>query len=355
MWGSDLSNVSTADICTTAQDPFLQKNRDIVQSVLKKALSQPDMQTLMHIVECVVPSEDWTVDFSALSPMQKWTLRGLLDDQELLNKINIALQEQFKNMEGKYAFADIKTHIESMRKWESLFKNLDGEVDITILIRKMLWEDEKQSEISSVDNPYYQSFLATQQEMSENNRLSDADMEAIKDIPYKREINSAGIVIHTFGDLAPVAIPDYDKIDLRYSDMDDKDWKRALEHLAESKKFQPWNKNLWASKITFERGAFERMRDHFFAIATLVARKLGINDTIDVQFFDNSDNKSKYERIVRALRIITGQAFVMPYKIDSTTGKVSSLDCNHYNVWVYRGSSIGSNIFAPVLKIGSSL
>ena len=56
-----------------------------------------------------------------------------------------------------------------------------------------------------------------------NNALRDADMDAIKDIPYLREINSAGIVVHTFGDLAPVAIPDYDKIDLRYSDMDDKD------------------------------------------------------------------------------------------------------------------------------------
>jgi hypothetical protein len=55
-----------------------------------------------------------------------------------------------------------------------------------------------------------------------HNALIDADMEAIKDISYLRETNPAGIVIHTFGDLDPVAIPDYDKIDLRCRDMDDK-------------------------------------------------------------------------------------------------------------------------------------
>ena len=95
------------------------------------------------------------------------------------------------------------------------------------------------------------------------------------------------------------------------------------------------------------------MRDHFFAIATLIARKLGIHDTIDVQFFDNQDNQSKYDRIGRALRIITGQTFVMPYKIDSITGLVSSLDCIHSGVCVSRDSSLG--FLAPVLKIGSSL
>ena len=56
---------------------------------------------------------------------------------------------------------------------------------------------------------------------------------------------------------------------------------------------------------------------------------MGINDTIDVAFFDNKDNKSKYDRIGRALRIITGQTFVMPYKIDSKTGLVPSLGCFH--------------------------
>ena len=43
----------------------------------------------------------------------------------------------------------------------------------------------------------------------------------------------------------------------------------------------------------------------------------------------------------------------MPYKIDSTTGLVSSLDCYHYYVFVGRGSGFG--FLAPVLKIGSSL
>ena len=59
--------------------------------------------------------------------------------------------------------------------------------------------------------------------MTDSNKLSEVDMEAIKDISYLRETNSAGIVIHTFGDLDPVAIPDYDKIDLRYSDMNNKE------------------------------------------------------------------------------------------------------------------------------------
>ncbi len=46
-----LSDLRTIELCTTPQDPFLAKNRDIVQAVLKEALSEPDMQTLMHIVE----------------------------------------------------------------------------------------------------------------------------------------------------------------------------------------------------------------------------------------------------------------------------------------------------------------
>ncbi len=80
------------------------------------------------------------MDFSVLSPMQKGTLRGLLEDKEQLHKINIALQEQFKKMKGAHTLdlGDIKTHLESLLQWKALFENANGEVDVSIIIRKIL-------------------------------------------------------------------------------------------------------------------------------------------------------------------------------------------------------------------------
>jgi hypothetical protein len=119
------------------------------------------------------------------------------------------------------------------------------------------------------------------------------------------------------------------KSGIEYRDMDDKNGKRSLDNLKHSDKFK-------AFALTIKNCEMMELSDTY-KLMNLVAKQLGITDTIDENYINILFKKHKDEnlplenpfgRVLRALYMMTGECFVIPISVDGKT--VRSVDCYHY-------------------------
>lgn len=133
----------------------------------------------------------------------------------------------------------------------------------------------------------------------------------------------------------------------------DKNCKRSIDNLKHSDKFK-------AFASTIKNCEMMELSDTY-KLMILVAKQLGITDTIDENYINTVFKKHKdanlplehpFGRILRALYMMIGEWFVIPISVDDNT--VRSVDCNDYHA-LFCVNIDGSINVRPFAKIGGSL
>lgn len=211
-------------------------------------------------------------------------------------------------------------------------------------IRNLAWDDaEKIQKLKDV--LYTEEELKQKENFNEtiyqdrashrHDKISNEDFELLKPLTTRYSYSMKWEVkIHRFDDKS-FYIPDYDKVDLRYSDMDyQENWKkdnskRVFENLKNSPKMQELAKKNGLDLSTI---SFKESLNTFLHLWQSIADAYGMWITFDIEFIEN--NEKSVKRILKWIYSITGQTVIMPYKIDDK-GYVSSCDVYSDDSWVY--------------------
>jgi hypothetical protein len=220
-------------------------------------------------------------------------------------------------------------------------------------IKKTLYPDYVDDIVSEKEwsNEIIKTMLqASYDKMYDSNKPYLGDLEKLqvwKGLKYREEAGTKIIDVPWFGELCSTI-----KSGTEYRDMD-KDGKRSINNLKDSDKFKTFASTIKNCEMMSLSDTYKLMN--------LVAKQLGITDTIDENYINTVFKKDKNEnlplenpfgRVLRALYMMTGEWFIIPISVDGKT--VRSVDCDDSSAWIYDHSYDGG-IVRPFAKIRGSL
>lgn len=186
-------------------------------------------------------------------------------------------------------------------------------------------------------------------EMDDSNKPSKEDMEKLYELPLsvREEWWEKVISLEWYGEFWSTV-----NSGMEYRDMD-KDWKREIDNLWQSKKFLTFkDKVKWMEMMWLE---------DTYKLMNIVWKQLWITDKIDLNYINTvygkypDENLSKDNnlwRILRCLSVIVGKWFVIPISVDGKA--VRSVHCINVNTCFYDNDHVSNHGTRPLFKVDSS-
>ena len=218
------------------------------------------------------------------------------------------------------------------------------------LLDQVSWISKSKETLSSWASEDMKANMKKMQEwMRKENRLSDADREALEWLPLSMR-QEAGVDIIKLDGFAEFSSTT--KAKTNYSDMD-KDGVRSIDHLKDSPKFRAFVDTIaWCDMMSLDRT---------YQLMNIVAKQLGITDTIDQNYLNTVYEKywnsnlplnNDLWRILRALYVISGDQFVIPILVN---GKVVRSVFGIYDgAWIVDNDDGYDYFVRPFSEIASS-
>ncbi|HKL43975.1 MAG TPA: hypothetical protein VJ892_01710 [Candidatus Absconditabacterales bacterium] len=248
-------------------------------------------------------------------------------------------KEENKDLIEKYQefYAQKKLDEQTFQKGLEEFRKGNPDIDEEALRELFMGKTQNSEQKENFNESIYAERASHKHE-----KISDDDFESLKPLSARYSYTMQGDVkMHQF-DQKSFYIPDYDKVDLRYEDMDYNEkgergkWnKRSFENLKNSPKMQKLAKENGLDLSTIN---FEKSLNTFLYLGKTVADAYSMGITFNINFIEK--NKDELKRILYGIYTITGQTMIMPYKIDEE-GLVSSCDVyqdrackNHISMFV---------------------
>ena len=227
--------------------------------------------------------------------------------------------------------------IDHHKKKQDVLKKLEedgtNEEDIS-RVKSILYPDHKTESVEDtlewVTEEMKSNMDYRNGEMSDSNKVWKEDMEKLYKLPLsvREEWGERIVNREWFWEFWSTV-----NSGMEYRDMD-KDWKREVDNLSESKRFLEFkDKVKWMEMMS--------VKQHI-ELMNMVWKQLGIEDKIDLNYINTvfkkypNENLSKDNdlwRILRWLSVILGKWFVIPVSVDGKT--VRSVDCYNKHTWVY--------------------
>jgi len=180
---------------------------------------------------------------------------------------------------------------------------------------ELTWKTQQEAE----EIVYGQSFnesIHQERASHRHSEISDGDFELLKPLSKRYSYTMQwDVKMHQF-DQKSFYIPDHNKVDLRYEDMDyNEKWKKGKKRSFENLKYSPKMQKLAEeNSLDLSTINFEEALDTFLHLWQSVADIYGIWITFDRNFIEN--NEEQLKRVLYGIYTITWQTIIMPYEID---------------------------------------